>query len=373
MPTTAAARTLALGLILASAIGLAGCGEAETKASDAKERPATPVRVAAVTEAATNGIVRATGTVAFKREVPMSFMITGIVQDLSVDVGDRVAAGQRLATLDKAEIAARLREADANVDRTGRDVARLAPLVAKGFASSARLDDARAAYAAARAARDAVAFNRDLSEIVAPADAIVLRRPAEPGQIVAAGSPVLTLGDLGSGHVVVAGLADADVVRVALGDRAEARIAGLAAPLGGHVSRIAGKADERTGVFDVEVTLDPIERVLPSGLVAQVAVTTRPGADGPVLAIPPGAVIESFGAEATVYVVDPAVLTVARRRIAVAGISGSDVRVRSGLAAGELVVATGAAYLREGDRVTIGEGPGPAAGIVAAGPDAATN
>jgi RND family efflux transporter MFP subunit len=340
---------------LAFAVALSACGE--KPAETAAPKPDTPVTLAKAVEAADAGDVRATGTVAFKREVPMSFMISGIVEEIAVDQGDRVHAGDRLARLDLGEIAARLREAEANVAKAERDVARLAPLEQKGFAATSRLDDARSALQAARAVRDTVAFNRGLSEIVAPADGIVLRRPAERGQIVNAGNPVLVVGDLSKGHIAVAGLADRDVVRIALGDAAEARIAGLPDAIRGTVTRIAAKADASTGVFDVEVTLDSAGRVLPSGIVAQVVIHGRPETALTALAIPPGAVVEGFGSEATVFVVDSSTRVASRRRVAVAGVGETGVRVVKGLAAGEEVVASGGAYLRDGDKVNVVAAP----------------
>ena len=337
---------------LALAPLLAGC-DARSGTETEATRPDTRVSVALVAPAPGLGDIAATGTTAFKREVPVSFLIAGIVQDINVDQGDRVKPGDHLARLDPGDIAARLREADAGLAKANRDVARLEPLASSGFASKARLDDARTAVQAARATRDSVAFNRGLADIIAPANAVVLRRTVEPGQILAAGTPVLVLGDMDRGHIVVAGLADRDVVRVMPGDRAEARISGISTPFSGKVSRIAAKAASATGVFDVEITLDPTDRVLSSGLVASLLIHARPENPEAVLAIPAGAIVEGFGQEAQVFVVDAASRQATRRRIVVAGIDDAGVRITSGLRPGEMVVTAGAAYLREGDRVAL--------------------
>ena len=356
-----ASRTLLFPALL-SAVLLAGCGKPEAADKAGSTEPAgTPVTIVRAEPAPDALEVRATGTIAFKREVPMSFMISGIVQEIAVDLGDRVQKGQRLARLDPGEIGARLREADAALAKAERDVARLEQLAEKGFAPTSRLDDSRSALQAARATRDAVAFNKGLAEIRAQTDGIILARPAEPGQILPAGAPVLAIGELDQGHVAIAGLSDIDVVRVALGDRAEARVAGIAEPIPGTVTRLAAKADQATGVFDVEVSLDSGGRMLPSGIVAGLVIRTRMGGGDAPLAIPASAIVEGFGAEATVFVVDPENRAASRRRIAVGGIGPSGVRVLSGLGTGEQVVVAGAAYLRDGDRVAIVEQPRAAA------------
>lgn len=318
-----------------------------------KEQPARPVAAATAELALDAGDIRASGLVAYKREVVLSFKVGGVVQGFAVDVGDRVKQGQSLAILDTSEIDAQWREVVANVDKARRDVARVAPLVGKGFAAQARLDDARTALAMAEANRDSVAFNRSLAEIKAPADGVILAREVESGQIVPAGLTVLTLGDIDSGRVVKVGIADRDVVKIALGDSASVRLPGIGAPTTAQVSRIAPKGDARTGAFMVELSLDDKTLLMPSGLVADVAIRPRSQTESKVVMIPASAILEGFGAEGSVFVIDPATSRVIRRRVAFGPLAGENVEIRDGLAPGEKVVSAGAGYLREGDLVQV--------------------
>lgn len=317
------------------------------------ETPARPVAVAPAVLAPHADDIRGSGFVAYKRELAMSFKVGGVVRGFSVDVGDVVAADQSLALLDTAEIDAQWREAVANVEKAQRDVARIAPLVDKGFAPQARLDDARTMLKLAIAARDSVAFNRGLAEIHAPAAGVILSRTIEPGQIVPAGQPVLTLGDKDSGQVVKVGIADREVVKIALGDIAEVRLPGIETPAAARVSRIAPKGDMRTGAFMVELSLDDALLTVPSGLVAEVAIQPKTMGKTRVVMIPASAILEGFGAEGSVYVVDPKTSTVVRRRVLFGSLTGENVIIRDGLAPGEQVVSAGAGYLRDGDPVTV--------------------
>lgn len=337
-------------LILAAAL-LAACGDGAADDSAATAPAAKPVVTAQAIRAPSAALVRGTGTIAFKREVPLSFKIAGVIAELLVDQSDPVAAGQVLARLDQAEIGAQLRDAEAQLTKARRDVARLLPLVAKGHAPRARLDDARTAAAMAAAARDSVAFNRSLSVIVAPGDGVVLTRHVEAGQIVTAGAAILTVADGRAGHVARLPLSDRDIVRVGLGDPARVTLAGLPEPLAGHVTRRAAMGDPRTGTFEVEVAIDHPPPGLTSGLIADIAITTTLNRPAALLAIPATAILEGFGDWGTVYVVAPTDRTVARRRVRFGGMAGDDVLVAEGLDPGEVVVATGAAYLAEGDRV----------------------
>jgi len=136
-------------------------------------------------------------------------------------------AGARPAELDRA--AAELRVAEAEVARTEQDVKRLAPLAASGTVSGQAFDAATSAARSAAARRDAARESQRLlregarperiqaaradvanaraalaaaegtaSDLVltAPVGGVVLGRHAEPGEVLRAGEPALTLGDL---------------------------------------------------------------------------------------------------------------------------------------------------------------------------------
>src|SRR5690606_34920918 len=135
------------------------------------------------------GAVRASGLVGFRREVELSFAAPGIIASLSVDSGDAVRRGQRLATLRRTSVGANTDEAALARANAERELARTEALYARGFVSEARLEDARLALERAR----------DSSVLSAPANGIILRRRAEVSQTLAAGAPVFVFGDVASG------------------------------------------------------------------------------------------------------------------------------------------------------------------------------
>ena len=108
-----------LGAILACiVIALSGCGAGGPDSAEAAKGDisAAPVVVASeVSPAAPDALIRATGTIVYERETTLSFKTGGIIAELSVDEGDPVKAGQRLARLDLTELAAGLAQAEAGV------------------------------------------------------------------------------------------------------------------------------------------------------------------------------------------------------------------------------------------------------------------
>ncbi len=103
-----------------------------------------------------------------------------------------------------------------------------------------------------------------------------------------------------------------------------------------------------TGTYQVEVRL-PEATGLASGLVGDVEI--QPRAVRPVIMIPIEAVVQADGSHGTVFVVVDG--RGARREVTIAFVAGARVAVTSGLAAGDHVITTGAAYLEDGTAVTV--------------------
>lgn len=115
-------------------------------------------------------------------------------------------------------------------------------LVREGF----RREDIAAALAEAQQAEAALKLAQTrlgYATLVAPVTGVVLKRPAEPGEVVAVGATVLTLGDLE--HIWFEGyIPETDLARVRLGQRAAVTTdtyPGKQYP--GWVSYIAAKAE----------------------------------------------------------------------------------------------------------------------------------
>jgi membrane fusion protein, multidrug efflux system len=344
--------SFAPALALAGA-ALLGC------ASNGAEEPAIVVDQAAVVRAApvidtvlARPIV-ATGTVAPADEIALGFKIGGVIARIAVDAGDPVRAGQTLAALDLREIDASLAKARSGAAKAERDLVRARRLYADSVVTLAQHQDAETAAELARADLEAAAFNRRYAVIVAPANGVVLRRSAEPGENISAGATVLVVGSRGAGrnNVLEIGLADRDAVSVRKGDPAVGRFDALPGrAFVGRVTRIGAAADPVTGTYEVEIGLDD-SGALAAGLVGRVEI--RPARGAPATLVPIEAVLEADGADATVYTLSADGKRAERRRVTVAFIEGSRVAVTGGLEGASRVLTDGAAYLDDGAAVRL--------------------
>ncbi len=337
----------------ALAAGLAACTPAAQNTQTAAEPdPAPLVRVAVVRAADGEGALRATGLVSYQRETLLAFKAPGVVDRILVDEGDGVRAGQRLAWIQPAEVAADARQSQIALDTAERDLDRARILFNQGFVSQARVDTATLAVARAAAARDAARFTESTASLVAPADGVILRRLAEPNQVVGAGAPILLVGDARSGLILRVAAGAAQAAQMKPGDLAEVKISG-GPTLAGSVTRIAAKSDAATGAFDVEIALrDPV--AVRSGQVGEALIraTGTKSPAGVIVEAPTQALLDARADQGFVYVVDNA--NIARRRAVITqGVSGDSVRIAEGLSPGERVVAAGAAYVRDGQAVNV--------------------
>jgi len=342
-------RLIAAMALTAAVAACSGNGEAPDR-----QAPGSPVRVIEAGRTPLETGLRTVGTVAPAEEIRLSFKTGGIVASIDVEQGERVRAGQRLASLAQAEVAAAVSQARALAEKAERDLARGQALYADEVATREQLDDLSTAREVARANLRAAEFNARFSRIEAPADGIVLRKLAEPNELVAAGQPVIVLGDTSGGWIVRASLSDRDIVRVRVGDSAEATLDAFPGRrFAATVVELASAADPMTGTYEMKLSLAAQDVGLVQGLVAKVEMVGDPGAA--VTVVPVQALLEADGSEAIVYVVATREERQVAQRVAVriGRLVDDRVEVLDGLVGGEQVVTEGAAYLRDGQHVRV--------------------
>ncbi len=113
----------------------------------------TQLQTATVTRGTITSTVSAAGTVAARAQVDVAFESSGRVKSIKVKVGDRVNAGQVMASLDTTELEASVASAQAGLDIAQAELeqTREGPLESKIKSAEASLASAQAAYRAARA------------------------------------------------------------------------------------------------------------------------------------------------------------------------------------------------------------------------------
>lgn len=284
-------------------------------------------------------------------EADVATRMAGTLTAVTVEVGDRVAAGTVVARLDDADIRARVDGAAAQVELAERTFQRMSNLARDGAASQQELDEARARLEGARGQLAEARAQLDYAVIPAPLAGTVTARMADPGDLAAPGQPLLRIA--GPGIKVVAELPGELQGRLDTGT--EVVIEGTDGhPVRGTVLRAVPSLDPASRRFRVEVA--PAEA---AALLAGSAVRiVLPAGGDESRWIPADAVVRS-GQLTGVYTVESDTLRL--RWLSLGRTEGAGVEVLAGPAGALTVVREPAQDLRDGQPVSSVEtvsGPG---------------
>lgn len=335
-------------LVFMASVSLLGCSGAEPEEAPKNTDP-IPASVVVAQPASDTETLSLPGTVRLRRETILGFTTTGKVASVRYEEGDRVKRGAVLAALDTSTVAADLEAANAELDRAEAQYARIESLYQDGWVTKAQLEQSEAAMRAARANVKASQFASNTSHIHAPSGGIILTRNIDAGQIVAAGQTALVLGETGKGFVLRVPMTDADAARVRAGMRATVRIDSVQQePIDAVVSEKDGRADARTGTFEVSFLL-PNNSRLRSGQLGTVNVQVSRDSRG-ALSIPSTAIFGIRSGEGLVFTVDDK-NKVAQKSVVLGPLTDDSIEIESGLIEGEKIVSRGVEDLRDGDTI----------------------
>jgi RND family efflux transporter MFP subunit len=333
-----------LPALLAFAFCFTGCGaKPETSAANSSTVRIAQVRVQTVKTTSRTIIEEVVGTVTARRRATLEAKLIGRIDRLPVVLGQSVKAGEALARLDAAEVAARLDQAKASLEQAERDWKRISALFEQKAVTRAEYDDAEARHNLAIGAAAEAKAMMSYVEVLAPFDGVVTKKWAEVGDLAVPGKSLLAIED----PAVLQFEADVPetiVSHVQRDARLTARVDGVDGEFIGTVSEINPAADAVSRTFRIKLDL-PEKPGLRSGQFGRLVV---PIGEGNSLSVPVSAVVERGQLDIIFVVVKQHAqlhLVKTGKRL------GDDMEILSGLDAGDSVVIVGAAELTDGQPV----------------------
>jgi len=348
-----------LALALTAAALLSAC-----KDDKPVEQVIRPVKAIIVQEQSPERSRAFSGSIQARIESALGFRVPGKITERRVNVGDSVSVGQIIARLDETDLKLSENSARAAVlsARTRLGVAkdslqRAATLLPKGFIPKATVDQRQLEVDAAQSALEAAEAQARQAEnatryAVLSSDkaGLVTAVRAEPGQVVAAGAPIVTLAEAGETEVALS-VPEQDVTHLAIGQAVSLKLwadAGIGAQ--GRIREIAGQADAASRTYSVRVGVINPPPAMRLGMTA--TATLSLGADDAHVVVPVTALTQVEGRDA-VFVSDPATETVAPRFVETAGVGPEGVRLRSGVKSGDVVITGGVQFLNAGLKIRL--------------------
>jgi membrane fusion protein, multidrug efflux system len=320
--------------------------------------PPTTVTSAIVKQADWQPLLSAIGSISPVQGAVISAEIRGMVAEIGFESGKPVKKGDLLLKLDVSSEIAQLRSAQADAELAKADSDRARDLAKRKVISKAELDAAESKYTQKKAMVDNMQAIIDKKEIHAPFDGVAGIRSVNPGQMVAAGDPLVSLQTLD--HVFVDfSLPQKDLGKIS--NDLPVRVTTDAVPgreFSGTLSAISPAVDQATRNVKLQATLSNQDHALRAGMFAKVEVLLPE--KNSVLYIPATSVAYAPYGD-SVYVIEKKhdektkqdELVLRQQFVRLGETRGDFVAVTEGLKTGEEVVSTGAFKLRNGMNVLI--------------------
>ncbi len=391
-------RALGCAVLLLVVLGGVACDRSQATSTTDESPAALPaVAVAKVGAETLTRDLLLTGEFRPYQSIELHAKVAGYLKAIEVDVGDRVRAGQLVATLEIPEIAPDLTHATAQIRHATSELVRLrgeleraeanrglvelsqtrllaAASTEPGLIAQQELDDvsarkrvaaatvaaATAAIAsaeqqieAARATEQRVRAMADYTRIIAPFAGLITKRYADPGAMIQAGTasqtqamPVVRLAQIDRLRLAVP-VPESAAPRIRVGAPVRIRVRSLDSSLDGRIARLTKTVELDTRTMTVEIDVPNQSGQLFPGLYAEVVLTLEKRDSA--LTVPVQA-ISGHDIQRSVTVVSPDG-TLHERSVRVGLETATSVEVVDGLAANELVVVGNRSQLRAGQKV----------------------
>ncbi len=323
---------------------------------------ATLVRVEAATESVASHTAYFSAITRPKHHAVLSFTIAAQMTSRPVDIGDKVEAGQVLASLDVGQFDNAENSAKAAVDeltvrlaQARRDDIRYEQLEKSKAVSASTAEkyssahlQLQAALAGAQSRLAEARRQRNEAELRAPFSGVIDKVFLEPGEWAQPGQPVLEV--IGTKETEL----EVEVPETIIGHLSEGQRVDIRLPFAGNL-RVHGtiehlaKATMSSGhLFPVLIVISPNPKLIP-GMTAELVVTIE---SHQALLVPVAAVVNPGGSRPSLFVLqDDRVREVF---VHLVQFLGDKVMVTGKLSAGDRVVVSGQTTLIDGKHVEVG-------------------
>lgn len=347
-------------LVVAPVLGSCGsAGEAvQASGAAAAEEPRTPTRVVNVETMTAQAEpfaerITVTGMLEADRDVTVASEEQGVVREVFVEKGQRVAAGQPIVRIDDRVLRAQHEQA-VSAAALARETYERQRRLWEDEEMGTEIAYLQAKYGAEMAEANARQLEARLERTVvrAPIGGFLEDRQVEIGTMVQPGATVARIVDADP-LKVAAGVPERYAGQIAAGG--EADIGLEAEGLGemrGNIAFVGSVVDARTRTFPIEVDVPNSGGELKPGLVARVRLARRVIEQA--IVVPREAVLRSATGYLVYVVHEEEGQTTARARAVTMGAGqGRNVVIESGLEPGERIVIVGQQQLADGDHVRL--------------------
>jgi len=278
---------------------------------------------------------------------------TGVLTQVYVKEGQRVAKGQRLARIDDGGLGSELARQEAQLALAKTTFERQKRLWDQKIGSEISYLEAKTNYEAMQAATSQMRSRIGKTVITAPFSGVIDNLIADQGQVVNAGqTPVIRLINL-SDMYVSASIPEAYLGKVNEGTDVKIRLASIGKTYDGKIRQVGNFVNPDNRTFDVKVALPNADNAIKPNLIATVMVNDYTSENA--IVIPENTIQQNAAGNSITYIyVNDGDGAIAKQvQIEKGYSSDKQVEVLSGLKSGDQLIIEGVRTLRDGQQVTL--------------------
>ncbi len=278
---------------------------------------------------------------------------TGVLTQVYVKEGQRVAKGQRLARIDDGGLGSELARQEAQLALAKTTFERQKRLWDQKIGSEISFLEAKTNYEAMEAATSQMRSRVSKTVITAPFSGVIDNMIADQGQVVNAGqTAVIRLINL-SDMYVNASIPEAFLGKVNEGTDVKIRLASIGKTYDGKIRQVGNYVNPDNRTFEVKVGIPNTDNAIKPNLIATVMVNDYTSENA--IVIPENTIQQNAAGNNITYVYEKQGDDAIARQVQIEKGYTSDkqVEIVSGLKAGDQLILEGGRTLRDGQEITL--------------------
>lgn len=328
------AATAVLVLMLSACQNADASHHEQARSADSTPAP-VPVEVNHVDRATLHASYTTTSTLEAYDEADVTPRVSGIIENVLVEEGDRVEQGQVIAELDKERFEQAVQQVAAELRGVRQELERMREMASRQMASADAVERLQANYDALNARLRLAQIDLEAATIRAPINGVISQRYAKTGNLVQQHSrqSLFHIVDLSRLQATIH-VPERDIHNVSVGQNVLLDLSHN--QVEASVSRISPAVDRVAGTFRVMVDIDNPQHLLRAGMFARVQLQYARFDN--TLRVPQYALVQLDGQQ-YVYVVETGI---AKRRAVHTGVrQGEWIQIIDGISEGDAIVVTG--------------------------------
>ncbi|WP_209401495.1 efflux RND transporter periplasmic adaptor subunit [Pseudozobellia sp. WGM2] len=347
-------------IVLAGLVLFVSCKETQQSAPQQQSAPSLKVVQLKKQDVTTYDLYST--SIQGKQNVEIRPKVSGFIQEIYVEEGQKVKKGQLLFKLETESLTQDANAAQASVNAAQVEVDKLKPLVDKNIISSVQLETAKAQLEQAKSAYQSISANIGYSRVTSPVDGYIGEIPFKVGTLVSntTTTPLTTVSDISEVRAYFS-LNEKELLEIKQRVAKEGRtidikkapevelvmVNGETYAHKGKIAMVNNIINSSTGSVTLRADFKNPNLILSSGSTGEIKIPT---VMNEVFTVPMTATVDLQGNK-MVYIVSPD-NTITSQTITIAGQTKDKYIVKEGLEEGSKLVVEGVSKLKSGQTIS---------------------